>query len=63
MPITRHQPRDEREMQLRVMAMTQQGKAELERLLRGYLGLPEGASLPEGTSVVAGILAYEYPPA
>ena len=63
MPITRHQPRDEREMQLRVMAMTPHGKAELERLLRSYLGLPEGAALPEGISVVAEILAHEYPAA
>jgi len=61
MPITRHQPRDEREMQLRVMVMTQQGKDELERLLRRYLGLPEGTSLPTGTSLVSEILAHEYP--
>ena len=61
MPITRHQPREEREMQLQVMVMTPQGKADLERLLRRYLELPEGEPLPPGTHLVAEILAHEYP--
>ena len=62
MPITRHQPREEREMQLQVMVMTPQGKADLERLLRRYLELPAGEPLPPDTRLVAEILANEYPP-
>ena len=54
--------RDQRELELRQMLATPDGKDALLAILKGHMGLPAGGQPPAGTSLVEAILNREFPP-
>ena len=53
--------RAEREEKLRRLASTDKGKWELTDLVKRYLGVPEGETIPISTLLIYVILKNEYP--
>ena len=53
--------RAEREEELQRLASTDKGKWELTDLVKRYLGVPEGETIPISTLLIYVILKNEYP--
>ena len=53
--------RSERERELQCLAATETGKWQLIDMVKLYLGIPQGESIPVSTLLIYVILRDEYP--